>query len=180
LINQGSATWSTGDIFQASDAVFRNAMGASLDLTGDVSQFTNGGANNLFDNQGSTVKSGGTGTSRIGVPANNSGNIHVQTGTLNVTGSFTQTSAGSLTSDVAGTAAANIGRITAAAVTLDGEFEVNITGGYTPTLGDMFSPLTYTSRAGTFAMLTGTALGGGLVLQESYGANALGFEVVAE
>jgi len=99
---------------------------------------------------------------------------------LSPTGGFTQTSTGSTTSRVAGTAAADIGRVTAQAVSLDGEFVVQISGGYVPALSDVFTPFTYSSRMGTFATLSGTALGGGLVLQETYGATSLSFEVVAQ
>jgi hypothetical protein len=177
LVNEGTATWSGGTVSSMSDAVLQNSVGATFNVTGDVNLQAGGGSNNLFNNEGSFVRSAGDGTMPIAVGFNNSGSVHVQTGAVNASGGYTQTSGGSLTIDVGGTTAADIGRLTAAGVTLDGELAVHITGGYTPMLGDVLDVMAYTSRSGTFATLTGTDLGGGLELQESYGATALTFAV---
>jgi hypothetical protein len=104
----------------------------------------------------------------------------VRTGTLICNNTFTQTSAGKLISNVAGTDSANVGRLQGNTVNLDGEIEVDITGGYTPIAGDSFEPMTYTTRNGTFATLSSVNVPGGLDLQETYGGTQLTFDVVSQ
>jgi hypothetical protein len=127
-----------------------------------------------------TVATGsGSATFNDGTQLTNSGTITLEDGVLSCQGTYTQTAAGTLVSFVAGIAPSSIGRLQANNATLNGELGLNITGGYTPLPGDMFSVVTYTSRTGTFATISGTDLGGGLALQETYGPSALSFEVVS-
>jgi hypothetical protein len=104
--------------------------------------------------------------------------ITIENGLLNCD-SYTQTVTGALESFVAGVAPASIGRMQASNATLNGELALNITGGYSPQLGDTFSVVGYGTRTGTFATISGATLGGGRVLEETYGPSALSFEVVA-
>jgi hypothetical protein len=82
-----------------------------------------------------------------------------------------------LETDVGGTNPVVIGRLQGNTFTLDGELALDVTGGYTPQNGDTFTVLTYTSRTGAFATISGTSLGGGLTAVETYGPTALSFEV---
>jgi hypothetical protein len=178
LVNKDAATISNSSLLMATDATLRNDVGATIDIAGDVGIFANGGSNNLIDNYGTITRSSGIGTVDVSVRFENSGALEIRTGTINAIGGYTQSAAGRLQLDIGGTTAADIGRLTGITVTLDGELALNITGGYAPTLGDVLGVMTYTTRNGTFATLSGTALGGGLQLQETYGATALTFEVV--
>ncbi len=57
------------------------------------------------------------------------------------------------------------------AATLNGE--LNIKAGFVPTVGNTFTVLTYGSRSGTFANITGLDVGGGVTLQPQWNANSL-------
>jgi hypothetical protein len=79
------------------------------------------------------------------------------TGTLTVTGNYTQTAAGTLTVSLAGVGAADqlaIGGLAA----LDGTLDVMLIGGYAPATGDSFAVLAFGSTDGSmFAALGGDA-----------------------
>ena len=108
---------------------------------------------------------------------NNSGAIHIQTGTVRCSSGYTQTSAGSLTTDARGNTLAEMSRLIGSVVVLDGELVINPAGGYTPQVGDSITVLEYTTRVGEFATLTGTDLGGGVTLVPNYIVNQLFFNV---
>ena len=177
LENRGTATWSLGNIFIGSDATLRNTPTGTVDITANVSALANGGASNLFDNQGTLTRSTGDGEAFFSVPLNNSGAIHIQTGTVRCSSGYTQTSAGSLTTDARGNTLAEMSRLIGSVVVLDGELVINPAGGYTPQVGDSITVLEYTTRVGEFATLTGTDLGGGVTLVPNYIVNQLFFNV---
>jgi hypothetical protein len=133
----------------------------------------------VFDNQGTLTVATGAGAAAFGGEFTNSGALTIENGLLLCHSTYTQTAGGKLESFVAGVDPSSIGRLQASSATLNGELAVKITGAYAPQLGDTFSVVTYSSRTGTFATITGKDLGGGLALQESYGASALSFQVVS-
>ena len=96
------------------------------------------------------------------------------TGTLTVTGGFTQSFTGVVNIELGGTGQ---GQFDVLAVThgaaLDGTLTVSLLPGYTPVVDDSFEVLTFTSRTGDFTTYTGLDLGNGLVLQPSYTGSAL-------
>lgn len=62
-----------------------NSSGATFDLLNDSAiseQLLTNGATAAFNNQGTLVKSGGTGTSVLGVAIDNTGTIEIETGTI--------------------------------------------------------------------------------------------------
>ena len=87
-------------------------------------------------------------------------------GMLTIVGSYTETSAGTLTINVDGTTAGtNYGQLTVTGVaSLDGNLNVNLFGGYAPNNNDEFQVLNYALPGGQFANLnlmnfpTGTTL----------------------
>jgi hypothetical protein len=86
--NAGTATWTAGPFTTSSGAVFNNQLGATFETDFDGS-FTNGaGAQSQFNNTGTFTKSGGTGTTTVGVEFNNTGSVNVNSGTLNLSGDF--------------------------------------------------------------------------------------------
>jgi hypothetical protein len=51
-----------------------------------------------------------------------------------------------------------------------------LTNGYTPSVGDTFDLLNWTSYTGAFATVNGTNLPGGLVLKPAYQSTGLSFK----
>ncbi|MCH7548069.1 MAG: hypothetical protein IH969_00790, partial [Candidatus Krumholzibacteriota bacterium] len=89
----GGVTWIAGDILSGNGSVITNAAGGTIDIQGDVAlQFTLGGAIPSIVNLGGLVRSVGTGVVSLGADINNTGagTIDVQTGTLSLTGTYTQ------------------------------------------------------------------------------------------
>ncbi len=88
-------TGASGSMKLGADGVLSNQSGATFDVPGDAGIVGNGGnAQTRIDNAGLFEKSGGSGTSDIGVTFNNSGTTDVQSGTLRLvdgsdTGAFT-------------------------------------------------------------------------------------------
>ena len=96
-------------------------------------------------------------------------------GVLTTSGSFGQTPFGRSTIEIAGP---SVGTghdqlAVTGAVNLDGTLAVTALPGFTPTAGDSFTVMTFASRSGEFATVTGTELGGGLFLDVQYNPNDL-------
>ena len=145
-----------------------NAAGASLTLQGGSTLTVSGPLSNagtlggsgtivssLVTNSG-TVKPGGTGT-----------------GILNITGNYTQTAAGALAVDIAGTTVGTgFDRLAVSGTaTLNGA--LNVTSPFSPGLGNNFLVLTAATRTGTFSSATGLTPGGAFSYTLSYSATGL-------
>lgn len=81
LDNAGMATWTAGEIWVTAGGVITNLAGATFDAQSDATMsapFNSG----VFNNFGTFIKSGGTGTTSIGTYFNNSGTVEVRSGTL--------------------------------------------------------------------------------------------------
>jgi hypothetical protein len=111
----------------------------------------------LVDLEGGTLS--GTGT--VNGELQNAAFVLVGTptaaGTLSVTGSYVQTSSGSLTIKVGGP---NPGSdfdqlVVTGTATLDGTLTVTLVNGFTPASGPTYTVLSCTSATGTFAALAG-------------------------
>lgn len=77
--------------------------------------------------------------------------------TINVTGNYTQSSAGALSAQVTSTGADKLAVTGTAA--LDGGLQISTASGFTPTVGQQFQVLTGSSVSGTFATTTGLGSG---------------------
>ncbi|KPJ89841.1 MAG: hypothetical protein AMS18_12140 [Gemmatimonas sp. SG8_17] len=64
------------------------------------------------------------------------------------------------------------------AISLDGTVNLHLINGFIPTVGNVFTVLTFTSRSGNFANITGRDLGSGLRLDTVWTATSLELEVV--
>ena len=115
LSNSGRVSWTEGNITLSGSSDVYNDAAAFFDIKDDLN-ITAGsdGVGNRFANLGTLNKSGGTGTSLISVPFENSGTLQVDTGTLRLSAGLTQT----------GTMAINSG----ARVVVDSDFS-NDSGG---------------------------------------------------
>lgn len=71
-------------------------------------------------------------------------------GTINVTGNYTQASAGNTNVELASLASYDMFDVSGS-VTLDGTLNVALLGGFQPANGNVFDPLTFASRTGDFA-----------------------------
>jgi len=80
----GTSTWSGGILYHGDNPILNNA--GTLTLTSDVSTsyYFGGGAPLVINNNGTFAKNGTSGTSYIDATFNNTGNVTVQTGTLNL------------------------------------------------------------------------------------------------
>ena len=99
--------------------------------------------------------------------------IHVggqsQAGKITITRTYTQTSAGTLVIELAGTATEDhdlldVRSTGAGAVTLAGTLTINLINGFTPALADTFIILDYNNVTDTFTAIIAPGLGGGLSL----------------
>ena len=94
LNNFGTATlasyYDSHGLYIDSGGTLNNEAGASFTLVSDAQIFNNGGspAGGTFVNAGTLSKTGGTGTSTIGVALNNAGTIQAASGTLYIQGTF--------------------------------------------------------------------------------------------
>ena len=93
LVNAAVAKWLGDTITIGAGGAFSNAANGTFDSTFDGT-FLNNGGTNLIANAGLFRKTGGTVSTVISVPFNNSGTLEVDTGTINFLGSTYIQSAG--------------------------------------------------------------------------------------
>jgi T5SS/PEP-CTERM-associated repeat protein len=93
-------------------------------------------------------------------------------GALTINGNYTQTAAGTLAIELAGQASFDRLLVSGSAA-LDGTIAVALSGGFTPTLGETFSVLTFPSESGDFATYTGLSIGDHLTLHHAFVGDSL-------
>ena len=144
LGNAGTVQLVSGDlqINYGYDGSFVNLPGGVVELTADNIFIVQYGGGPGFVNQGTLVKSGGTGTSTISANSfNNSGTVEANTGTININSSVTTLTTGSLfigagqTTFSGGTVTMNGSMISSNAVLTGGTFQGN---------GTLYGVLTWT------------------------------------
>lgn len=99
LVNNGTMIRSgTNNLSVNSPGVLRNQSGGTIDLRGDLGIFGTG----AIENQAGAVllKSTGSGVCVIGPSFTNTGTVRVQSGTMNVTGTFTNLASSTLTGGI--------------------------------------------------------------------------------
>ncbi len=151
LNNYAAATlagaYNSGGLYFDSAATFNNEPGASFSITNDSQLWVNGGTTNggTFNNQGTFLKAGGTGTSIVGHPEyggsvafnqSGTGSVEVQSGTLSFNGGGTLGGSGALTADSGATLGFGGGAFTVAASSGLFGASINFSGG---TLNDQGS-----------------------------------------
>jgi hypothetical protein len=93
LVNAAVGKWLGDTITIGAGGVFSNAANGTFDSTFDGTVLNNGGTN-LIANAGLFRKTGGTSSTVISVPFNNSGTLEVDTGTINFLGQLYMQTAG--------------------------------------------------------------------------------------
>ena len=152
-------------------------VGASVTLSGPHSSFTN--LAGLNANAGSFSLTGGLGFTTTGSLTNSGTIILAASDVLAVAGSYTQTATGTLSDTIAGTAASGkFGAINATgAASLGGTLAITVPSSFSPTMGDTYPIMAYSSHTGTFATITGLSLPGGLSLVPGYNAKNVALTV---
>ena len=87
LANAVTATWTQGDIYLGSSAIFQNRAGAILEASSDADFLYNlGGSMAIFYNEGEFSKTAGDGVTRFTSFFENRGTVNVDRGTLELDG----------------------------------------------------------------------------------------------
>jgi RHS repeat-associated protein len=142
--------------------------GANCNLTTNQANITLNGLGATFSNISGLTGNAGS-FNVLGGRAFTTGSSLTNTGSLtvgpasaiNVNGTYTQTSAGSLSVQIDGRAAnGRFGRLASTSnAVLDGTLNVALVNGFGPTAGDVYSILTFASHSGTFGTINGLNAG---------------------
>jgi hypothetical protein len=132
-----------------SSSTIYNLAGALFDLQTNASLFYSSGTQPGFQNAGLLRKSASSATfSFSSVTLSNTGTIEIQTGTISVNESYTQTG-GELRMALRGLT--DYGRLALSGTSqITGTLTVYLTGGYLPVVSNKFSVVTYSGFSGTF------------------------------
>jgi hypothetical protein len=144
LHNAGTATWGGVGAFNISGE-FQNLADGVFEIQSDASM----GLQGSFHNAGLLVKSAGTGISTLDVSLTNAAQVQVQSGTLRLTGGFTQTGGGTLlaggqlestqTLNLQGGSLAGIGTVTANVSNSGGQVAPGLMGAGTLTIAGNYT-----------------------------------------
>jgi hypothetical protein len=192
LNNAGTTVWEgTGNINAGSGTVVTNQPGGTFQVASDqVFAWDGNFGLPSFNNQGTFIKSAGTGTTAFqAVPFTNTGAVHVHSGSLQV-GEFNN--AGSLEIVAGSTVSAatysqggagvlavslangQVGRLSVSgAATLAGNLLFSAPSTFLPNLDDRFQILTFGSLTGGFTSFTGLGAGTNQALLPVYSATDL-------
>ena len=185
--NTGTIRSSNGNNLSVQPTNFNNAgtvdAGVGTTITLGSGEVQSGGTTRVNGNLAlaastSLVLNGGTlsGNGTIGSVSgtisvlNNGGTVSPgnSPGTLALNGNYTQGAAGSLFIDLASASSSDLFNVGGSAA-LDGTLDINLFGGFAPTLGESFTFLNYASHTGTFAHIV--SLNPGYGYSVAYNAN---------
>ena len=168
VVNVESGDLNTGIVVQdtgpkLTGGTWNIGAGATLDINND-----NVYAPPLVEND-ANVTLGGAGATftNFGTLTTNAGSLTLGPGAvLNVSGTFTQTSAGTLTPQIGGSSDSGaFGQLVAAgAVTLAGALDIELVDNYAPTVADSYAVVTYPGVTGIFGQINDLSPGPGQAL----------------
>ena len=156
-----------------------------------ISSYTQTSGSTLLDGGGLSTSTtlniqggalGGEGTITGNVTTSDGGAVApgLSSGTLFIIGNYTQTPTGVIDIEVAGLIEGaefdrlNISNFAA----VDGTLNVTLINGFEPDLGDSMQILTFSSRTGEFANITGLDIGSGKRFEASYNSDSVTLFVV--
>ncbi len=179
LTLNGASTWDAGQWNLGDAATINN--NAALDIQADKRLAHAGGAVSTFNNNalGIITKSAGVGVSNFELEFTNAGNFSVESGSVVLNRSFTQTSTGTLNVEISSISDFDNYPVSQSA-TLDGMLEITLLDGFEPSLTEMYTIMNFASRVGTFATVNGLAIGSGKQFDISYGATSITLEVIPD
>lgn len=127
------------------------SLGGGLAQTGGITKLNGGNlAGSPLNFSGGLLQGSGTITGNVSNGATVAPGF--SPGVINVTGNYTQTSAGTLQIQLAGTLPAQYDQLLiSGSATLDGTLDVTLIGGYVPAGGETYDALTFASQSGDFA-----------------------------
>ena len=165
-----TTTWSSGGILMRSPSTLNNRSDSVINATANEQLFTKtSGLGFNFNNEG-TFNQNGTGTTTIGIPFNSSGTVNVNSGTLLITNSYTQT-AGALVLN-GGSVSRSGGNFTITGGKIQGGG--TITGGVSATGGMVIIEPGIGSTTGTLAITGNLTLTSGSKLSFDIGGTTPG------
>jgi hypothetical protein len=176
LNDNGSGTWTgLGNLNMGNGAALNLLGSATLDIQNDQVIANTLGGTATLTNAGLLRKSAGTGTTSMQLAFSNAGTVQVQSGTISLTGNFTNTGnltlgpgslfrvTGNYSQGPSGTLEVQLGDVPASGqfgqlvvtgqATLDGTLQIDLVNGYMPNPGDTFTIVTFGSRSGDFTTL---------------------------
>jgi hypothetical protein len=176
LNDNGSGTWTgLGNLNMGHEAALNLLGTATLDIQNDQAITNTLGGTATLTNAGLLKKSAGTGTTSMQLAFSNAGTVQVQSGTISLTGNFTNTGnltlgpgslfrvAGNYSQGPSGTLDVQLGDVPASGqfgqlvvtgqATLDGTLQIDLVNGYPGNPGDTFTIVTFGSRSGDFTTL---------------------------
>jgi choice-of-anchor C domain-containing protein len=181
LINQGVVDWTGGELYcSAGIAITNNGIW----LVETDNEFYNYGyyySTNLFFNAGTFTKTTTTGvTTCYGISFLNAGTLDVESGSVSLAANYYNKYAQTGATLAFGVSAPNLaGQLNLPTnFNFDGTLLVNPLHGYTPSLGDSVTVITYGSAAGAFASLDLPDVSGGNTWNVDYGASGVNLSVV--
>jgi hypothetical protein len=176
LTNKGTMNWSSGGLAVNNNAGLYTGLLINqglFNLQCDQGIATGGYGLENFSNSGTVRKTAGLGSSTINVAFTNTGTLDAQSGTIAISGAYTQTGG---TMNFGITSLAYFGKIGFSTVApLTGTLSVNFNGSYVPSAGDSFTLMSYGSLSGIF---TGLALPPQASWQTNYGATTFTLSVL--
>ena len=163
LTNQGTALWSgSGQINGDNGSILDNSgiFTAQSDATLSGISFTNSGTFTL--EAALTIATQGTSPTRAIL-------IVGPSSTVNVSGTYAQTSNGDFTTEISGDPATGlVGALASTgAAALDGTLTISLVDGYSPAAGTRFTIMTYPSETGDFSTIDRVNAGQGQFISES-------------
>ena len=179
LDNQGTVTVNQPLTINRTSPAHTNT--GTVNIAGGQTLTISGGG--TFDNAvGGTLQ--GTGTFNVSATTfSNAGDVNPGTspGILSITGNFPQISTGVLNMEIGGLiAGTDFDQLDInGAATLDGTLNVSLISGFSPSLGDSFQIVKYTSGSGTFSTLNLPSVGVGLNWAVAYGTGDVTLTVIA-
>jgi hypothetical protein len=137
-------------------------------------------ATELVDIQGGILDGAGT----VAANVSNAGQVDPGTspGLLTITGAYAQSATGALNFEIGGpTVGTDYDRLAiSGAATLDGTVNISLVNNFAPTLGSMFTVMTFASHVNDFATYNGLMQSNGVVFSKTLTAKSLILEVVSE
>lgn len=187
LNNSGTLQNEAGILNIPVGGVLNNLSGGNLILTGGAGTIVNGTLNSVPAVQIQGGSFGGAGTINGNVVTMGGdmapGNEPALPGVLTINGDYTQLSGGVFFEQIGGvTADSQYDQLFVnGAVSLDGQLEVSLINGFTPTVGDSFVLMTYDSESGVFDNVSSfpALAGNDEFWRVTYGANDLTLSVAA-
>lgn len=162
LQNNGTINWTAGSFCLSEGAVLNNA--GTFNANADNQSISNcaGGTAPQFTNTSTgTFNRNGVSTSYIGVPFVNNGMLSLNSGALNIQGSYAQPAGATYRTVISGTPpGTGFGQLQINATgTLGGNMVMQTGGGFTPTAGQSFAVVTCTTCTGSFSNVSGGSYG---------------------